>query len=128
MPPATETLASHSSPDGQLTLVVERYQEADGPTIVVGFREGNGWHFHPTEDEALRIVEAVLTDQVVIVQWKGPANWDIELMGDLEFELDGTPHDIQYQFRLWSGPVTFEDLVDGKVPYTPLDDLRDWRA
>jgi hypothetical protein len=69
MDPAGETIAHHVSPDGQLTLIVERVQEADGPLIIVGFLEGDGWHFHPTEQEALRIVDEVLGDRLVIMEW-----------------------------------------------------------
>ena len=123
-----ETLARQVSPDGQLTLAVQRVHEVDGPLIVMGFLEGSGWHFHPSEEEALRIVEEVLADHVVIMEWTGHERREIELMDELAFELSGPADGTSYRFRLWSGPVSFEDLADGKVPYTPLRELWNWQV
>ena len=129
MDPATETLSRHVSPDGQLTLIVQRLQEADGPLIIVGFLEGEGWHFHPTQEEAVRIVEEVLADRVVILEWFNAERHDFELMDDLDFEIGEGADGTSYRFRLWSREVSFEDLADGKVPYTPLGHLyTSWKA
>ncbi|WP_423067639.1 hypothetical protein [Devosia sp. CN2-171] len=101
----SELLARSQTPDGALTLRVHRTVENGEPLVSMGFEEG-AWHFHPTADEAIQIFDAV----------------------DLAFELDGSSNDIAHQFRLWSGPVSFEDLVDGKAPYVSLDHLWNWRT
>lgn len=127
MTEAAEVLARHVSPDGQLTLVVERHKKADDALIIIGFPDGGGWHFHPTEQEALRIVDAVLADQVVIMQWTSLERSVTELMDDLALEIGTGADDVSYRFRLWSREVSFEDLVEGKVPHTPLSELWNWR-
>lgn len=129
MDEATETLSRHVSPDGQLTLIVEWVQEADGSLIIVGLLEGDGWHFHPTEQEALRIVDEVLADRLVIMEWSNGDRREFELMDDLDFEIGQGADGTTYRFRLWSREVSFEDLADGKVPYTPLRNLyTSWRV
>jgi len=123
-----ELLARHVSPDGALTLRVDRTIEADGAALVtVGF-EQSGWHFHPTADEALGIVEEVLADRVVILISSVDGRIAYELMDDLEWDVDSKPADVPYRFRTWSREVTFDELVAGNVPFTPLSQLWNWRS
>lgn len=111
-----------------MTLFVLRLHEGREPDVLMGFEE-SGWHFHPTESEALHIFDEVLADRVVILSGaRDGERAEFELMDDLEFELGQGADDIRWTFRLWSGPVTFQDLADGKVPYVPLSHLRNWRT
>lgn len=124
---AAEVLARHVSPDGALTLLVHRTIENGKPLISMGFEESS-WHFHPTAEAALRIVDAVLADRVVILASSREGENYIELLDDLESAVDYKPSEATYRFRVWSREVSFEDVVDGKVAHTPLDELWDWRV
>ncbi len=45
-------------------------------------------------------------------------------MSQLEFEVDFKPLNEEKAFRFWSGrTVTFEELIDGKIAYKPLDEI-----
>lgn len=122
----SEVLARHVSPDGALTLRVDRAIEDAVPVVSMGFEE-SGWHFHPTVAEALRIVEEVLADRVIILISSTHGAIEYELMDDLEREIDTKPTDMTYRFRTWSREVTFDELAAGDVPYTPLSQLWNWR-
>ena len=127
MAAAEEVLARHVTPDGALTLRVQRTIENGRPLISMGFEESS-WHFHPTAEEAMQIVDAVLADRVVILTSTRDGESYIELLDDLESAVDYKPAAASYRFRVWSREVSFEDVVDGKVAYTPLDELWNWRV
>jgi hypothetical protein len=108
-----------------MRLVTERLGDGD---VLMGIEQGVGWHFHPTEAEAFRILDAVQADQVVIMGTILDGQVRYQLMDDLELDVGPGADGIVYAFRLWSGPVTFENLADGRVSYVPLAELWDWRA
>ena len=126
MAAAEEVLARHVSPDGALTLRVQRTIENGRPLISIGFEESS-WHFHPTAEEAMQIAHAVLADRVVILTSTREGENYIELLDDLESAIDYKPAETTYRFRLWSREVRFEDVLDGTVAHTPLDELWNWR-
>ena len=100
----------HESPDGQLSLVVERDELGD---IAVGF-EGCPWHTHGDtlaalsglpESEALReFVHDVLQDRAIIAvaidRSKRRGAW---ITDDPQSDLVNKPDDESIHFRYWSG-------------------------
>lgn len=119
-----ELLARHVSPDGALTLLVERAAEPDGTALIsLGF-ERSGWHMHPSEAEALAVVEAVLADRMVIVTTRRPHQAEHSLMLSIELEVDlYDPQDLM-EFRLWSGrAVTWEELIERPSDFSALETL-----
>jgi hypothetical protein len=123
----SELLARHVSSDGVLTLRVDRELEDGSPVIIMGF-EDSGWHFHPTADEAMRIVAEVLADRVVVLCRTVDGRREFELLDELEVEFGSHSADGTYGFRTWSRPVTFDELAAGVVPYVPLSKLWNWRS
>jgi hypothetical protein len=100
--------------------------EAGEPLITMGFEE-SPWHFHPTEEEALAVLGEVLSDRLLILASTRNGDLYVELLDDLESAIDYKLNDSVYRFRLWSGEVSFDDIVDGRVPHTPLAQLWNWR-
>lgn len=121
-----EVLYRRVSVDGALTLRVQRTVENGRPLISLGF-EGSSWHFHPTAEEAMQIVDAVVADRVAILTSSRKGETYTELLDDLESAVDYKPAETTYRFRVWSREVSFEDLVDGTIAHTPLDELWNWR-
>jgi hypothetical protein len=121
-----EILYRRVSVDGALTLRVQRTVENGRPLISLGF-EGSNWHFHPTAEEAMQIVDAVVADRVVILTSSREGETYTELLDDLESAVDYKPAETTYRFRVWSREVSFEDVVDGTIAHTPLDELWNWR-
>jgi hypothetical protein len=124
---AEEVLARHVSPDGALTLRVQRTIENGRSLISMGFEESS-WHFHPTAEEAMQIVDAVLADRVVILTSTREGENYTELLDDLDLAVGYKPGETSLRLRVWSREVSFEDVVDGKIARSSLDDLWNWRV
>lgn len=123
-------LASHVSPDGTFTWIVEVYSEPDGTDgIAMGF-DGFGWHLHPdsvdrrerTDQQiAADATEALLADRLLIMTTTDGEAVEHSLLDDLEVEVSIKSYSERWTFRFWSGrSVEVDDLIDGKVGYLPL--------
>ncbi len=112
------------SPDGALTLLVQRTAEPDGTALIsLGFDE-SGWHMHPSETDALAVVEAILADRMVIVTTRRTHRMEHSLMPSIELEVDlYDPQDVM-EFRLWSGrAVTWEEIIERQSDFSTLETL-----
>ena len=130
----TEVLARHTSPDGALTILVQRDTQPGGDSILsLGF-EGFDWHVHPGEfyprdgrsDEEvfLEIVSDVVSDRMIIMLQghdDGPM-WP-SILDTVTFEVDFYHPGERWSFRFWSGrTVDVDKLMDGRVKYKPFGD------
>lgn len=130
-------IARYVSPDGQLVWRVEVSKSTSGePVYAAGF-EGTFWHVHPDQlrrrgepiEVLLTLTEELLADKLVIIEerWPVPDNpeelgLERSLLVDLDFELSVKPNETAWKLRFWSGKVVdVEDLIDGAVAFTPLD-------
>ena len=100
----------HTSPDGYLTLAVERLPDGD---TAIGFR-GFRWHTHAdilasmsgcSEEAAVRdYVDSVLGDRAVIaVLWIDDAISDVWITDDPESDRQNSQPNEDLRFRYWSG-------------------------
>ena len=103
-------LASYTSPDGLLTLVIEK--ASDGETAV-GFK-GYAWHTHPdilvgtygsNEEEALKyFVSAILESrEVILVYRKNGGVVDAFVSDNLRASLEYSRDDEELELRYWNG-------------------------
>lgn len=118
------------SPQGPFAWVVERITHAEGNTdIALGF-EGQSWRAYPfmfdrrdrrDEEIAEAVTEAVVTDQLVILEIRGDKIHECGLAVDLKRQLKYKSSDEEWECRFWSGKrVEIDDLLAGSMPYLPM--------
>ena len=98
----------HLSPDGALSLVVQRGDDAD---VCVGF-EGSNWHTHPDvlapwlqvpEEQAVqKFIEAIESDQIpIVLSIDRGTTIDVWVSDDLQSTLSYYGHE-NCVLRFWS--------------------------
>ncbi|GEP12704.1 hypothetical protein [Methylobacterium gnaphalii] len=101
----------HTSPDGKLTLVVERLASEDD--FAIGF-EGFDWHTHPDLlagfyrqphlEAVRRFIDEIVSDRLsVVIARRHGIIADIFVSFDPSSEEDDLPEDVTIELRTWSG-------------------------